>query len=475
MAVQRGDSEPSTTPPPTAHMTKRDIRQNRIKERLRNMVEAFNSNEAQHYRSQLQAMQVGMALVQRVDSFADNGPMEDGPEELRRMVEEQMSLSGQVEDNAVAAMATQRFGEFVREVNDALEKRDAQLTALHNSYQQSVREVERVTQQKLYQADEEHKALSSTIRQRLTTSISKKRQQLLRDKEQLDIADSNAFLMNPTLFSINNTNPTSPGAYNRKTRHLRHRAVSPGGDVGKKRKLAVMEDEGDSPVRAGSRERSVYAQYEAPAYSLERIFTEKELSMATATAQIATYRYFNQPEYAEAATEGGSHEEARPSTEKAQTPPPSMLAPEMERSISHQVLTRNGAKANPLAAFSELATDLALASGQHPSSIIRKDPFAPYLPQFHAITRAEKSGAPAPPPISAQDMEHDFDLIRRLATRKEPELPLIDTGAANIPPRVDRPANLGFGVAGAETVSIATSAMRRTLSTNASEAGGGKK
>lgn len=80
----------------------------------------------------------------------------------------------------------------------------------------------------MHQAEEEHKALASQIRQRLITTISKRRQQLLRDKEQLDIADNNAMLLNPNQFSINN--PGSPGGgQNRKTRHLRHRAISPSG------------------------------------------------------------------------------------------------------------------------------------------------------------------------------------------------------------------------------------------------------
>ena len=50
-----------------------------------------------------------------------------------------------------------------------------------------------------------------------------------------------------------------------------------------------------SPFRE-AREKNVYTQYEAPAYSLERIFTEKELALATDTAKLATWRYFNQPQ-----------------------------------------------------------------------------------------------------------------------------------------------------------------------------------
>lgn len=323
------------------------------------------------------------------------------------------------------------------------------LTATQNQYQASVAEVDRLTQQKIHQAEEEHKALASQIRQRLITTITKRRQQLLRDKEQLDIADSSALLLNPNQFSVNN--PGSPGGgYNRKTRHLRHRAVSPNGgdDNGKrKRKLPAMEDEGnESPVPAfrsipppdnlgggrspfkDARDKSIYAQYEAPAYSLERLFTDKELALATNTAQNATYKYFYQPQQqqdsnsntnatAEPSVDNEGRENASAvdgedaAAEAVSTPP--VAAPEMERTSSHQVLTRGGARANPLAALSDLATAAAAASGNPAAVPIRDNPFAPVVPNYHAVTRSEKSGAPAPPSVSNLDAENDFELMRR--------------------------------------------------------------
>jgi hypothetical protein len=305
----------------------------------------------------------------------------------------------------------------------------------------------------MHQAEEEHKALASQIRQRLITTISKRRQQLLRDKEQLDIADNNALLLNPNQFSINN--PGSPGGgQNRKTRHLRHRATSPTGvdDNGKrKRKAAVVEDEGnESPAPAfrslpppdslgggrspfkDARDKSIYTQYEAPAYSLERLFTDKELALATNTAQNATYKYFYQPPQQQ---DLGSNANVDPSIDNegrdnamaidgddttgslsaaadaVNTPPGA--APEMERASSHQVLTRGGARANPLAALSDLATAAAAASGTTAVLPSRDNPFAPVVPNYHAVTRSEKSGAPAPPSVSTLDAENDFELMRR--------------------------------------------------------------
>lgn len=333
-------------------------------------------------------------------------------------------------------------------------------TRLQNHYHSSVAELDRLTQHKLRQAEEEHKALTSTVRQRLIASITKRRQQLLRDKESLDIADSNALLLHPNHFSINNPG-SPPSGMNRKTRHLRHRQGSPNlgdleGNGKKKRKAGAMEDDGnESPapyLRAGpdllggrspfreARDVNKYTQYEAPAYSLERIFTEKELALATDTAKLATWRYFNQPQGHEAGgvdtavpsitdevMEGAEDEDAvavAPTTEEGDvaTPASEPAAAEMERSTSHQVLTRGGARANPLAALNDLAaaatSERAAAGGMGLTN--SKDPFAPVIPLHHAVTRSEKSGAPAPTGVSHLDMDNDFAMMRHSASRAHP-------------------------------------------------------
>lgn len=259
-------------------------------------------------------------------------------------------------------------------------------------------------------------------------------------------------LLHPSHFSIGN-NPGSPShngsAVNKRaTRVLRHhRGGSPGAETTengkKKRKLNQAEDEqagnespmpalpgGRSPYKHSRKERE-YAQFEAAAYSLDTLFTEKELAMATDTAKVATYKYFHQPQQAqEQGTnsngtavpsvdgEGAESAEAVADQDMADataaggnSPPASQAAPEMERTASHQVLTRGGARANPLAALSDLANAAAAASSTAP--VIRENPFTPVAPPYHAVTRSEKSGAPAPPPVNSLDMENDFEMMRR--------------------------------------------------------------
>ncbi|KAI7492969.1 hypothetical protein KC367_g8888, partial [Hortaea werneckii] len=546
----------SPSPPPAAAittqqpMTKRDVRRNRIMERLNQMMDSFSSNQHAHYRAQLQAVQVDMTLVLRADPY-ESGPLADSGDEVKALIEEVTGggaglggEGGEAAERDFAAMAGRRYKEFAGEVNDCLEKRDAELTSLHDHYHASLRSLESLTQHKLHQASEEHAALSATIRQRLIASLTKKRQNLLRDKEQLDIADSNALLLHPSHFSINN--PGSPGGtaqQNRKTRHLRHRAGSPApGDIGadkggegiggkKKRKAGAMDDEngngnespapphqpfrlppppdalggGRSPFK-DARDKSGYAQFEAPAYSLERIFTEKELAMATATAQHATYRYFHTPQaHKDTATEGqtgsGSNGTAVPSvdgqegmlpdaaategqqtgedgttgahptTENVGTPPPSQPTPapaaqEMERSTSHQVLTRGTARANPLAALSDLAAAAATHSQGGPSTLTRDNPFAPVIPSYHAVSRSDKSfaGAPTPSGVGLVEGENDFEMMRR-SGQQHPQVQANGYHTAAMDPEdlPDAPANLAAEDVSAAAAALGGAEMRRQL------------
>lgn len=261
-------------------------------------------------------------------------------------------------------------------------------------------------------------------------------------------------LLHPNHFSIGN-NPGSPNhngnAINKRTRHLRHhRGASPApGNTElengkKKRKFGQIDDDqgnesplpshlagGRSPFKDGRGQRE-YAQFDAPAYSMDRLFTEKELTLATNIAQKATYQYFHQPPQEQGSNSNGTavpsvDGEAVESAEVVpeeqmldapapangtNTPPPSEppAAPGMERSTSHQVLTRGGAKANPLAALSDLANAAAAASSTAP--VVKTNPFTPAAPNSHAITRSEKSGAPAPPPVNSIDMDNDFQMMR---------------------------------------------------------------
>lgn len=122
----------SPSPVPQPQMTKRDVRRNRMVEKLQQMMDSFNANQHQHYRAQLQAVQVDMNLILRADPY-EGIPLEDGGDEIRSLVEG-MGANMPGDDSAQRdywAMAGNRYRTFVREANDAIENRDADLTALH--------------------------------------------------------------------------------------------------------------------------------------------------------------------------------------------------------------------------------------------------------------------------------------------------------------------------------------------------------
>ena len=129
---------------------------------------------------------------------------------------------------------------------------------------------------------------------------------LQREKEKLDIADTNALLHHPTQFSINNV--ASPGGLqsNRKTRHTRHRMEAEemeanlnSNNGGKRKRRTAAENDNGSPGPSTSREAeqnasSLYRDTQtrtgiptAPTvYTLDRLFSDREL---TANLQQATY------------------------------------------------------------------------------------------------------------------------------------------------------------------------------------------
>lgn len=281
--------------------------------------------------------------------------------------------------------------------------------------------------------------LAKTIRTRLVTSVTKKRDKLLKEKEQLDIADSSALFLNPNQFTMNI--PGSPGGITnpRKTRHMRHRVGDQDEaslDRGRKRKAPADDDGTDSPAPSfrplpndtngaaspyrDARDKTLFTQYEAPVFSIDKLFTDKELAHATTIASIATHHFFHQqatPPSGDSAT--NSHLHANPNTSTSVlsldgstdihnshdsadaqlngTPPPSQLqAPEMERAISHHA-TRNATRSNPLAALSEAA---ALTSTNT------------FVPTLIPITRTDK-GAPTPPGVDMVQADSDVALMFR--------------------------------------------------------------
>lgn len=98
------------------------------------MIETFSSDQHQHYRAQLQAIQVDMTLILRANPY-NNEPLDDSAQDIEQEIEAitggnlpQMSTDAARRD--YMALAGRRYHDYVQEINRAMEQRDADLTAL---------------------------------------------------------------------------------------------------------------------------------------------------------------------------------------------------------------------------------------------------------------------------------------------------------------------------------------------------------
>jgi hypothetical protein len=147
------------------------------------------------------------------------------------------------------------------------------------------------------------------VRERLIQQTIRKKERLIREKEQLDIGDSSALLLNPAQFSIGN--PASPGGppNPRKTRNTRLRPDEDGygpDSAKRKRKAAADEEEHQSPAPSirpapesktttafkDAKAKAFYAQQEAPLFSISNLFTEKELAFNLTQAHAEANGFF---------------------------------------------------------------------------------------------------------------------------------------------------------------------------------------
>ncbi len=267
--------------------------------------------------------------------------------------------------------------------------------------------------------------------------VSRRREKLLREKEQLDIGDSNALLLHPNQFSIGN--PASPGTgAKRATRHAGKRAILDPDDPSsllaqeskRKRRTLFDEAEGQSPAPGPSRvdlgaaspfrdarAKNAFHQYEAPAYSIDRLFTERELSMAMNTAAIAATNFFVKSKaqgngqnngnggpggggvdgYDGIAAGSGPQIVTDGEIEDTGTP----AGAEMERNVSQSYHATRGATRN-------LLNDLTMV-------VTRDIPFGSATPMYvPAIMGTKANSAPvSAPPATQAEIEQDLLVMQR--------------------------------------------------------------
>ncbi|KKK21730.1 hypothetical protein P175DRAFT_0508463 [Aspergillus ochraceoroseus IBT 24754] len=415
----------STSPLTSLPLSKRDKRRSALQERLHDLTASFSQNRDTQFRQQLHALQCDMTLINNADPY-NPGPIPDSAEEIAQLIEN--TVGGGKFAKEMASLAGMWYARFLQEVNQVKSDKDADLAMLVHRHNNNLERFQREYAFRAHFAEEEYNHLSSTLRERLVQTLSGKRARLMREKEQLDIADTNALLLHPNQFSI--TNPASPGGLhgNRKTRHTRHRVdLDEFGngimsDHFNKRKRKAPEDEVGSPVRDGAfslpaeRAKAQIAQQQhAPTYSINSLFTEKELGAHANQAHIATVHFFSTSKRADqpsgAATNGnntdadeasgldgtGAEDNGTPATDMARTASQNFHATRSTRTHGNHALN----------ALAELSDKPAVR------------PNLPYniLANYHA--RPSNNGAPPLPPLMNEEVDDDWARMDRLHNKPQ--------------------------------------------------------
>lgn len=192
----------------------------------------------------------------------------------------------------------------------------------------------------------------------------------MRDKEALDITDSNALLLHPNQFSI--VNPSSPSGVHQKraTRHRREVGeITNFPEESTKRKRKGLDDDGSpaptrraldngtsTPIWRLDRDVQGHKQFETPVYSIDKLFTEKELAMNYNNAAQAAYEYIvrhkvgvsdgGSPPNGSSSSNSDHPDPQHPNEEKEDAAGSPPVAPAMERQFSHATRSTRAANGN---------------------------------------------------------------------------------------------------------------------------------
>ncbi|KAH7040158.1 Sds3-like-domain-containing protein [Microdochium trichocladiopsis] len=404
--------------------SKRDKKRQLLNERLTLLDDQFSRDRDRHYREELQKIQIDVSLVGRVDPYADR-PL-DAIERSYRELSQQTSSNGA--NRSLLDMAGPSFQEWVHEIEDLVEHRDYELVTQKHEYDRKSSEAANEHAYRIEVARREHKALSATLRDRLINSITSKKYRLGKEKEALDISDSSALLLHPNQFSL--TNPASPGGPHgkRNTRLRREMEDLPGFSDNKKRKRngggGGDEDGSPAPTRRpldatnttplwqGERLRGLRKE-SGPIYSIDKLFTDKELAMTYNTAALAAHKHLlvrrdnngnilPSPDDSENGNGDGADE---PEDEFA-------AATMMERQPSHTTRSTRGAQVMQQNFYDDKMLGIeGLTNFELPGNLDRMAAQEPKLPPLIHSQYSKayvKSDSNTPTALSADDASQDF-------------------------------------------------------------------
>ncbi|KAI5462241.1 Sds3-like-domain-containing protein [Mariannaea sp. PMI_226] len=414
---RRGSPQPPS-------QSKRDRKRQALMDRLATMSDKFQRERDMTYRDQLQKIQLDTNLVQRFDPY--DPQVLEVIADLQKEHSQTQGPSVNVEDaRSLLDMAGIRFSDFIDDVEDIVEIRDFQLVQSKNDYDRRLQEYKNTHAYKVETARREHRALTSTLRDRLINTLTQKKNRLNREKEVLEINDSNALLLNPNQFSL--TNPSSPGGtHGKRATRLRKdadetlqmysdkkRKRNPGDDDGSPVPTRRALDPNNTTALWQSEKARAVVKQNGSVYSIDKLFTDKELSLNYNTAALAAHQYIlrnrvngngSTPDDTDSGNGNDNGDDADISS-----------APVMERSVSHATRsTRGGANHNFLddkilgiegIANFEIPGNLDLMHAQEPPKM------PPPVPQQYLKPYPRSADQNFPTPLSNDDINSDLQVM----------------------------------------------------------------
>ncbi|KAL2069946.1 hypothetical protein VTL71DRAFT_14626 [Oculimacula yallundae] len=448
-ASHRNEPHPSNSPPlQQQQLSKRDKKRTVLSDRLQDITMSFSANRDQHYRAQLQSIQVDSNLIGEADVHSRQ-PLPDSAEEIDELV--RINVQKTMRTNILAdppLRAGRIYSDFAKEVNDAMEERDSAMTVLKRDYDVKMNEINSYHVYKKLVSKNEYKSLSDTLRDRLINSVMSKKARLSKDKDAIEIGEgsTHALLLHPSQFGI--ANPASPGGIlgKRATRHRRDaEEVSNFPENHKRKRKAHDSDESPAPSRqridnGGStpswsleKQQLMAHQIESSIYSVDKLFNEKELAMAYNTAALAAHSYMlRHPPFSDDAenhtngkSDSSSEHDKAPAVgdadaEDADSPPTGGAM--MERQFSHATRSTRGA-----AVASGYGIDMFNDNDMnYPPNLLSLTRQIPRLPQMIVQQNARqfasnpsKDAIATLQGLSAEDANADIEVMRRARTHND--------------------------------------------------------
>ncbi|KAL1841398.1 hypothetical protein VTJ49DRAFT_7075 [Mycothermus thermophilus] len=423
--THRPDRRVNGSPPPA--QSKRDKRRQMLADRLASLSDKLGKDRDQAFRDQLHRIQIDTTLVMRVDPYVDR-PLDNFEADQQRLNQ----LNGDDPDHGAQTLldrAGPRFNKWMEKVQDLMEQRDYALTKYKFDYEKKTSEYLTTHAFKVETANREFRALSQTLRERLINLIMSKKARLNKEKEALEISDASALLLHPNQFSI--TNPASPGGAHGK-RSTRQRREFEDIAFDKKRKRMANDDDGSpAPQRRAldggattalwQTDRLAGRKATGAVYSIDKLFTDKELSMASMAATLAARKYIltHKPKMDDNGRPikppGGGADGAGDRDDESEVPP---QAPAMERNVSHA--TRSGRGGNNFVDDKLMGLEM-LANFDFQGNFDRMLAADPKLPpsfpsSYFKGTKVEYN---VPSTLSQEDVHGDFMVMQALKQYEE--------------------------------------------------------